>query len=67
MNTILSKAADAHILINEILDFMLEQTGGDSGRDFTPKEKETWDALIKARQNLMDAEKTDVARFGMGL
>lgn len=52
MKTIIPDVAALIDQINEHLDNMLELTGGESGRDFTGRERVAWDKLIKARRQL---------------
>jgi len=52
MKTIIPDVTALIDQINEHLDNMLELTGGESGRDFTGRERVAWDKLIKARSQL---------------
>jgi hypothetical protein len=40
------KVSVAHSKLNEALDQMLIETGGETGRDFTPDEREFFDLIL---------------------
>lgn len=58
MPTIIPSTDNAKSALQDLLDTMLERTGGESGRDFTPNEKRAWEALLEARAWLNIANET---------